>query len=519
VSYSHGRTNQLSAQDNLNNARPTYAAADAVVHPTSGQIVCRSNWYNGNTFVPGGTGMDAGCKPQNLFGYGSIDPATIPYTIGDSWKRFTLDQHVWAATISGDFGDFGLPAGPISFATGAEYRKEKAHQVTDNISTQTVDFTGMRGGPASLQGRLGPFRFANFQPFSGAYNAKEAFVELGVPLLVDAPFARKLSADGAVRYTDYSTSGGVTTWKLGLDYQVIPDIRFRGTVSRDIRAPSLLELYNSQTFNSSNSFYPSTATGTAIQTVTITSGNAALSPERALTQTYGAVFTPTFMDGLQLSVDYYNIEIKGGIQTVGTQQTIDNCFLGVPGFCDMVLVVGGTLRVRTPFLNLANVRAAGIDMEARYNMDIWGGSLDLGALATRLTKTSTQAVGGATLSTLGGGNDPKWRASVRATYQYGDWSLFLQERFIGPKLVDAQRVEGIFVDDNTVDPAFYTDLTVKYAFESFGSQSEVFLSINNLTNQEPPKDIIAPTSFVQPSNRATYDWMGRYFNMGVRFKY
>ncbi len=518
MSYSHGRTNQLSAQDNLNNARPTYAAADAVIHPTTGQVVCRSNWYDGNTFMPGGTGMDPGCRPQNLFGYGSIDPATIPYTIGDSWKRFTLDQHVWAATISGDLG-FGFEAGNLSLATGAEFRTEKAHQITDNISTQIVDFAGMRGGPASLQGRLGPFRFANFQPFGGKYNVKEFFAEVGVPLLEGAPAAEKLSVDGAIRYTDYSTSGGVTTWKAGIDYQIVPDLRLRGTLSRDIRAPNLLELYNSQTFNSSNSFYPSTATGTSIQTVTITSGNPDLSPERALTQTYGAVFTPTFLDGLQLSVDYYNIEIKGGIQTVGTQGTIDNCFLNVPGFCDKVLVVGGTIRVRTPFLNLANVLNAGVDMEARYSTDLWGGTLQLGALATRLTKASTQAVGGTRMSTLGGGSDPKLRASVRATYEKDDWTLFVQQRFIGKKFVDAQRVEGIFVDDNTVDPAFYTDVTVQYTFESFGAQNEIFFSITNLTNQEPPKDIGLPTSFVQPANRGVYDWMGRYFNVGLRFRY
>jgi hypothetical protein len=242
-------------------------------------------------------------------------------------------------------------------------------------------------------------------------------------------------------------------------------------------------------------------------------------PERALTQTYGAVFTPTFLDGLQLSVDYYNIEIKGGIQTVGTQGTIDNCFLGVPGFCDKVLVVGGTLRVRTPFLNLANVLNAGVDMEARYSTELWGGALNLSALATRLTKASTQAVGGTRMSTLGGNNDPKLRASVRATYEKDAWTLFVQERFIGKKFVDAQRVEGIFVDDNTVDPAFYTDVTVQYAFESFGLQNEIFLSITNLTNQEPPKDIGLPTSFVQPANRAVYDWMGRYFNVGLRFRY
>ncbi len=518
VNYSHGRTNQLLAQDNLNEARPTYAAADAVVNPNTGQIVCRSQYWLNNVFVPGGTGMDPGCKPQNLFGPNSVDPSTIDYTIGDSWKRFTLNQHVISATISGDLG-FGFEAGNLSLATGAEYRTEKVRQITDPISPTVIDFTGIRGGPAALQGRLGPYRFANFQPFGGSYNVKEFFAEVGVPLLEGAPMAEKLSADGAVRYTDYSTSGGVTTWKGGLDYQIVPDVRVRATISRDIRAPNLLELYNSSTFNSQNQFYPSSTNGVATTVVQITSGNPDLVPERALTQTYGVVLTPTFLEGFNLSVDYYDIKIKGGINTVGSQQTIDNCYLGVPGFCQYVTPVAGTVRVRSPFLNLSEVVNAGIDIEARYNTELLGGDLTMGVLATRLTAAYTQALGGNRIPTLGGNNDPKWRVNLRANYEYENWKLFIQERFIGAKLVDAQRVEGVFVDDNTVDPAFYTDMTITYGFESFGSQNELYFSINNLTNQEPPKDVGAPSSFVQPGNRNVYDFLGRYFNIGLRFKY
>ncbi len=519
VSYSHGRANQFLAQKNLTIARPTYAAADAVVNPQTGQVVCRSQYYSGNTFVPGGTGLDPKCKPQNLFGYGSIDPTTVPYMIGDSWKDYTQDQHVFAATISGDLGDFSLEAGPIAVATGVEWRREKASQITDDISVQTVDFTGIRGGPAAYNGRVGPFRFANFQPFGGRQSVKEGFVEVGVPLLTGAPGAEKLSTDFAIRYTDYSTSGGVTTWKAGADWQVIPDIRFRGTVSRDIRAPNLLELFNSATQNSGNAIYPSSTTGTSITNVNITSGNPNLMPERALTQTYGVVLTPTFLEGFQLSLDYYNIKIKGGINTVPTQQTIDNCFAGVPGFCALVNLVGGTVQTRTPFLNLAEVRNAGIDLEARYNTELWGNPLQLALLGTYLSAASTQPAGGAVLSTVGGGNDPRLRLNLQANYEVGNWKVFLQQRFIGKKFTDATRLEGVFVDDNTVDPAFYTDATFTYSFEAYGAANEVYLTVNNITNQEPPKDIIQPSSFVQPGNRVVYDWIGRYFTVGMRFKF
>ncbi len=518
VSYSRGRTNQFLAQTNLTIGRQVYAAADAVRHPVTGQIVCRSQWYNGNVFVPVGTGLDPGCRPQNLFGFGSIDPSTIPYTIGDSWKKYTQTQQVVAAAISGNLTAFDFGAGPISVATGAEYRTEKARQTTDDISVQIVDFSGIRGGPDAYIGRRGPFRFGNFQPFGGKYDVKETFAEVGVPLLGNISAVRKLSADAAVRYTDYSTSGGVTTWKVGLEYQADRNLRLRGTVSRDIRAPNMLEFYNTATNNAGNIIYPSSSNGVTTSNVTITSGNLDLRPERALTQTYGVVFTPTAVQGLELSADYYTIEINGGVQTINSQQTIDNCYMGVPDFCQYVTSVAGTVRVRTPYLNLAQVKTAGIDVNAVYRAEILGHPLQLGLVATRLTAASTQVVGGPVLSTLGGGNDPKFRMNIQATYDVGPWSLFLQQRYIGAKLTDAQRIEGVFVDDNTVDPAFYTDATITYAFDAFGTSSEIFFTVNNVTNQEPPKDVISPSSFVQPGNRSVYDWVGRYFNLGLRFR-
>jgi iron complex outermembrane receptor protein len=520
ASYSNGDTNQLLAQKNLTKARETYAAADAVINPNTGQIVCRSQYYNAaGAFVPGGTGMDAGCKPQNLFGTNTVDPSTMGWTIGDSWKRFKLRQQVAAVTLSGDLGEFRLDAGPIAVATGAEYRHEHGNATTDNISVQTIDFTGVRGGPAALAGRLGPFRFANFQPFGGSYSVKEGFGEIGIPLLKGLPLAQALNIDLAARVTDYTTSGTVVTWKAGVDYQVIPDIRLRGTVSRDIRAPSLLELYNGATFNSNAAFYPATGLGPSTTTVVITSGNPALVPEKALTQTYGVVLTPTFLDGFKASIDYYNIKIDGGIQTVATQNIIDNCYNNIPGFCDLVQVVGGTVRVRSPFLNLSVVKSAGFDFAADYRTSLFDNPLTLGVTAQRLTAAYTQPVAAAAIPTLGGNNDPKWRVNLRANYDVGDWNFFVQERYIGPKLVDAQRVEGVFVDDNTVSKVFYTDMTITYSLEALGSRNQIYLTVNNLTNQNPPKDIGPPSSFEQPGNRTVYDWIGRYYSLGVRFKF
>ena len=521
LSFSHGETNQLLAQTNLNKARETYAAADAVVNPATGQIVCRSQFYDtAGNFVAAGTGRDPGCKPQNLFGTNTIDPTTMAWTIGDSWKRYILKQNVAALTITGDLGEFRTAAGPTSVAAGIEWRDENGKATTDPVSVTNIDFTGIRGGPAALNGRLGPFRFANFQPFGGKYDVKEAFGEIGIPLLKDKPGVEALNTDFAARVTSYSTAGTVVTWKAGADWQIIPDIRVRGTVSRDIRAPNLLELYNGATFNSQNQFFPSSlGGGTTTTVVQITSGNASLVPEKALTKTVGVILTPQIIPGLQFSLDYYNIKIDDGIQTVGSQQTLDNCYLNIPGFCALINVVGGVPQIKTPFLNTAVVKNAGFDFAADFKTDIWDMPLQLGMTAQRLTAAYVQPRGGAIQPTLGGNNDPKWRVNLRANLDIGDFGIFLQERYIGPKLVDATRVEGVFVDDNTVQAVIYSDLTLTYNLEPFGSRSQLYLTVNNLTNQEPPKDVGAPSSFAQPGNRNVYDFIGRNFSMGVRFRW
>jgi outer membrane receptor protein involved in Fe transport len=520
VSYSHGRLRQWLGQNNTPKSREMYAAADAVVHPGTGQVVCRSQYYDGNTFVPGGTGRDPGCKPINLFGAGSVAPEAMGWTIGEYWKDLTLTQNVVAASISGDLGDrFALDAGPISVATGLEYRTEKAVQTSDPISQQRIDFTGIRGGPAPLNNRLGPYRYGNPQPFTGDYDVKEGFIEIGIPLVRDTAWAVSLNVDGAVRYTDYSSSGGVTTWKAGFDWQMIDDLRFRGTVSRDIRAPNLRELYDGATQGGSNLLYPSSSNGTTVTGLTTTSGNPNLVPERALTQTYGAVFTPSFFEGFNLSVDYYAIKINGAISTVSNQQTIDNCYAGIQLFCDNVRLVSGALFVQTPFLNLNELQNAGFDIEASYKTELLGNPLSISVLATRLTKSSSQAPGAVQLVTLGDPRSPKWRANLQIHYDINDFNIFLQQRYIDRALADATKIEGVFVDNNQVKSVTYTDMTLTYHLDAWDASNDLYFTVSNLWNTDPPRVPVPPTNFIRPTDRAVYEALGRFFNLGVRFKF
>src|SRR3546814_104255 len=147
--------------------------------------------------------------------------------MGQSWRKWDIRQDAAAATLRGE--PFSTWAGPVSLATGVEWRKESAVVTADALSA------------------AGSFATGNTVPWDGEVTVKEAFGELVVPLARDQSWADSLELNVAGRLTDYSTSGTVTTWKVGGTWDVTPDIRFRATRSRDIRAPALAELFGGST--------------------------------------------------------------------------------------------------------------------------------------------------------------------------------------------------------------------------------------------------------------------------------
>ena len=552
VAFSNGRTSQYAPETNLPITPNYFAAADVVVHPTTGKYVCRSQYYDAaGNFVAAGTGLSPGCVPMNLFGAGSITQAAEDYVTGTSWKRLVLNQRVYQAGISGDLGEkLQLGAGPIGVATGFEYHTESAAQTTDALSptdVTTAVAAGIRGVPSARIGLgLGPYRFYNPKPFSGKFNVKEGFVEFGVPLLKDLPFAESLSAQLAGRWTDYSVSGTVYTWKTGLDYQAIPDVRLRGTVSRDIRAPTLLDLYNSSTqANNTNPFPCTTCTtqvvaGTAgvITTPTLVIsniGNLNLVPEKALTQTYGVVATPTFAPGLSLSVDYYKIKIDGAIAAPGTATILKNCYEAqIQSYCPLAVYTppaGGAVRsaantgsliIYNQSINYRTSVVSGLDIEANYKTELFGNPLGLHLLANHIMKDYSRAPNAVADSTVGTDTSPHWRLSGSVQYNVAGWGIQFQERFISPSLMSSTVLEPTGTNNNDIPSYFISDLNLTYdmanLFESMGSGNQFYLTVNNLFNKQPPVDLSPPTTFSQPTNRSVYDGIGQFFNFGVRFK-
>ena len=465
-------------------------ATDAVFGP-DGTIVCRSTLMD----------PDNGCVPTDPFGEIPLSEAQRGYLTGTSIARATTKQDVAAASMHGTLLEGW--AGPISAALGAEYRKVSLDQVADP--------TGMSFGWSA----------GNLSSSAGSYNVKEVFGEVQVPLLNDVPLARDLSLNAAIRRTNYSTSGSVTTWKVGVTDEVFDGFRLRGSLSQDIRAPNINELFGGIVRSVTTISDPDFNGQTFLNIFTFSGSNTALRPEKARTLTFGAVYRPDWLPGLGMSVDYYRIKLSDSITQVGFQTVVDQCDAGNALFCGLITRddAGVLTEINAPLQNVQSGRVSGIDFEANYDTALGDGFLRLRAIGTYLDTYQFTNPGAPTVEQAGTPGLPRWRGNLSATYSSGGLSLSVQERYIGKT---TRVVLPITVDDNSIKSVFYTNATLRYAFDegAFGNP-EFFFNVNNLFNQKPRVGRTNSTNlgFNQAYDGSLYDVIGRYFTLGLRIRY
>lgn len=494
-------TNQLLERNLLVQNRIN--AVDAVVSPT-GEIVCRATL----------TGGAPGCVPLNLFGQGSPSAEAIEYVMGDAFSRQEFTQHVAAATLRGDV--FEGWAGPIAAAVGVEYRKDQIERLVDEHSR---DFD---------------FLISNYQPIEGTIDVTEVFLETGVPLLSEKPMAESLDFNAAVRFTDYSTSGAVETWKVGLTYAPVQDIKLRGTVSKDIRSPNAFELFTRGQLGFSTVTDPFTGTTPFIQV--LTTGNPELSEETADTTTVGIVVQPSFAPGLRASIDWYDIQLEDGIGVLDLQEVIDLCFAGDAALCSLISrnAAGQIVQLTDPQLNIAESRFSGVDFELRYDMSLQdllprlGGSLRFKLLGNYVDKMEFSPNGIDTLDSVGSlgvgafglaPGAPEWRWDGSVSYDSGAFGFTTSVRYIGEGNYNSNyTIEDLSAEDNTVDAETYVDISARYGLEMGATRMEFFLGANNVFDNDPqplPDDFISQ----RPINTVLYDLLGRYVYGGVRVNF
>jgi len=497
-----------TARDITNNARLALAT-DAVRNPDTGEIVCRSTLADPTN----------GCVPFNRMGIGVNSQAALDYIIGHPHREQEFSQDVAAVSMTGE--PFSLWAGPVSFALGVEHRREKV------------------SGEVAPEHRSGWF-VGNYLPSFGSYNVTEGFLETVVPLAKDTPWARALELNAAVRATDYSTSGFVTTWKVGATYAPIEDVKFRVTRSRDIRAPNLQDLFQAGAANTNNVIDPF-SNNQNVQYTGFTTGNPDLVPEEADSLGVGIVLQPSFLPGFSASVDYYNIDIAGAIGSVGAQTIVDRCFDGDERYCTAITrgtSAGGAnviTQIRISPFNLAKMITRGFDVEASYLMPLGAGNLSFRALATHSLKSYRDDGIAAPTDTAGSNSDngpPDWIYRASIAYSNNPMTLTLTGRGLSSGVYDtafiectsncpASSVEHRTINDNQIDGAFYVDASLAYRFAFGPTDMEAFVSVRNLLNKDPAIVAAGPAGSAYgtiSANPTLYDQLGRVFRAGIRIK-
>lgn len=466
---------------------------------------------------------DRACVPLNRLGVGVANPAAIDYVLGNPYRDERLEQFVTGLNLS--VTPFATWAGDVSVAVGAEYRKEKIR------GTVPAEFQPV------VANNLVTTRWSvgNYVPTAGEYSVKEAYLETVIPLGFGLEF------NGAVRATDYSSSGYVTTWKAGATWAPIPDIRFRVTRSRDIRAPNLADLYQvaQNTDSVTNPFGAGSgpnggsyaATGVGYTGTTL--GNLNLVPERADSWNIGAVFSPTFLPGFNFSADYFRIEMDDAIGTYSAQQIINRCFEGLADFCAQIQQDPNNatrLLFTTRPYNFTTQLVRGIDFDGSYRVPVGEGAVTLRGVATRYIDniTTTGITGVVPVNTVGanGGqaSTPTWIFRGSLTYDSPSFAATVVGRGVSAGKYVASGIECSTscpvsttqfptYDNNRVSGLFYVDLNLTQKIAMGSSNAEMFFNVTNLFNRWP---MLVPETG-NASNTTYSDMLGRQFRVGIRF--
>ena len=479
-------------------------ATDVVA--TAGGPACRA--------VVAGNPAAAGCVPLNVFGEGAPSAAAIDYVTGTTFTETLYRQFAANLNLAGE--PFRTWAGPVSVAVGAEYRREEQDTAVDAIAA--------RAG----------YESSNASPLNGDFNVKEAYLETVVPLARDLPLLRSLDVQGAVRFTNYSSSGNVTTWKAGATWEPIAGLLVRGTISRDIRAPNIFELFTpAVTTNLTRNFLVGVGGGPAgqVPTENLTRGNPNLQPEKSKTKTVGFSYSPRFIPGLQFSVDYFDIRVDDAIALIDPNQLINFCTGVTPTteqayYCSFISrSAAGALSAYTvdnPYLNLGYIQRTGWDFEASYRLPLDRLSAGMpGAITARFSGTSfdrygEDITGAGFIERVGetsAAGTPRFITNSSVTYDDRLLTLQLQMRTIGSGNYNNLFAEGVQINDNSVEGRTYFNLsTTIRATERF----ELFGVVNNLTDRDPP---LVPQNFGYPTVPQFFDMIGRSYRFGARVKF
>ncbi len=512
-------------------------ALDAVRHPDSGETVCRSAL----------DGSDPGCVPWNIFQTGGVTQEALDYIVLPLFARGTTDQWVASAHLTGDLGEYGmtLPMAEegVAVAFGIEFREENLDFNPDQ---------NFRAGEGAGQGGA-------TNPVSGGYDVLELFVEANVPLVEGRPFADELRLDLGFRYSDYDYGISTDTFGARAGWAVNPVIKFRASVQRALRAANVRELFQPQGFNlfdmtadpcggpvgngmtaAGRTFEECARSGvTAAQFGNIShspaaqynflqGGNPNLEPEAADTWSVGAVFSPGFLPGVDITVDYFHVEIEQGIGNLTPEFILNECLDGNLALCEQVrrglpgdLWIGSDLNASGHIValadNLAIEEVAGVDVIVEYGFEAGDfGSVRVANILSWIERWDQRELAGAPTESCAG----KWgfvcgfptptvRNSLRVVWTT-PWRVTATAMW---RYLDEAEDRSLAGAD--LDSASYIDLA---GIWNVTEKIEVRAGVNNVFDQEPPivGQAAGPSIFGNGNTfPGLYDALGRYWFAAV----
>ncbi|MEP0200980.1 MAG: TonB-dependent receptor [Halioglobus sp.] len=456
-----------------------------------------------------------GCAPLNIFGAGNISQEAIDFVNIGATNVTDIEQEVIQASVFGDLWTIPTADYPVSVVLGYEHRADKSTFRPDTFLA-SGDVLGFNAGEAT----------------SGRYKADEWFGEISIPLLSGAPFAEDLTLWGAYRDSDYSNIGGVSSFATAMNWSPIDSVKFRVGYQEAVRAPNVSELFSGSFNGFPGAVDPCAADGfeagvTSVETCVATGltadqvgnfvqangqiegrfgGNPDLSEEESETFTIGVVWQP--LDSLDITLDYYDIEITDSISVLGggVNNTLNLCYNVAQDinseYCQAVTrrADGNVSEVRALNANIGALETSGIDFNVYYSTDFafgfgsQGSTLDINFNSTFLDEFDVTPVAdqpdtvyecAGSYGDTCGSPLPEYAWNTRATWRTGSWTFSGLLRYIGEVDDDRVVVGGTPSSEVAVaslDEEYYLDLTVGYAFEQ---GYNVSFGATNILDTEP----------------------------------
>jgi len=560
ATYQYGESKLSTAAYDMLRIDRLAMAIDAVRDPNTGAIICNVQRFNPTpqqlaasmqgrvvptTMIgsnPNGTmAVDSpilndnairDCVPLNMFGLANASQQAADYVTTDKKGLRDLDQHFAEALLTGELHE-GWGAGPLSFAAGLTYREEWFNQYSTPIDGErgvaNAPEIGIRGmSPGTTGGNRSAHYFSATSWATGAFDVWEWFGEVNVPIWEGASGNQRFDTNFAYRSSDYSATGRIESWKIGGEFQLMDGLRARFTRSRDVREPTFGEQFEAGGGGATvvdsvnNSSY----------TITVnTGGNPNLLPEKADTLTAGLVWTPTFadwIDGFQISADWYEIEVIDRVGSLGGQRILNDCHEGVTELCQYIFrdSAGQIGRVLNVNLNVASALTSGVDLEMRYDMepDFFSDQteqLSFRVFAGYLGENSVMATPGAiNRDDVGSLQSPEWTASAIARYNVGDFGVSLVGRYFDEGLINVLWVEGRDVDRNKISSQTTANLVLSYRGEtSNGGNWLASFNVTNLFDRDAP---IVPSQSQRGGQQGisgNHDSFGRRYQLSLNYNF